>query len=448
MKVQEFLDEFVSLPSVSSDPTKKENCLNTAQFLANFLYSLGMEVKLGNAVDGKNPIVMGRLGKEEDARTLVLYGHYDVQPAQFDDGWDTEPFHLTEKDGYLYGRGATDCKGPTTTALFALKELMDEGDLPVNIRVMYEGEEESGSAGFEETITANKDFFGKVDGIVIMDNYWLGEERACLSYGLRGLTYMAIKIKGPSSDQHSGSEGGVIREPMTDLIELLNSLVDGSGKAHIPGFYNTVREMTTEEEKLFDDIEFDVETHRKNLGVDRLLVENVKELLIKRWREPTLSIHGIEGAFSGPGGKTVIPRTVIGKVSMRLVPDQDPKGIADLFRSFVEAEFKKMDSPNHLAVETLSTGEWWVGDPSNYLFSAADEAIQEVWKHKPMYTREGGSIPIVPFLERTFEAPAMMLSIGQGTDGAHSQNEKIRILNLENGVRVLKKMLTKLGESS
>ncbi|MHA2250548.1 MAG: M20/M25/M40 family metallo-hydrolase [Candidatus Kariarchaeaceae archaeon] len=446
MELIDTLREFVSLQSISSDPTKGEDSVKTAEYLISKLKDLGVETRLArNKTEGKNPLVLGRLDVNSSKPTLTLYGHYDVQPASVEDGWQSEPFDLQEKDGYLYGRGATDDKGPITATLFAVKELLAEGELPINIRFIYEGEEESGSEGFEETVLANNDWFVDTDGIMVMDNYWLGEHRPCVTYGLRGMTYVTIELSGPSQDLHSGVEGGVIREPLFDLIQILSKLSSKDGKALIDGFYDKVLPLGSTEESLYDAIEYDLVRYREALGVKALQFDNVKKVLLHKWRYPTISIHGIEGAFSGPGGKTVIPSRVTGKVSMRLVPDQDPKEIGELCKKQVEEIFAQLESPNTLSVEAISTGDWWVGNPDNFLFKAADQAIFDVWKQKPMYTREGGSIPIVPFMEKTFDAPAMLLSIGQSTDQAHSQNERIRIENLVNGKEVLKTMFRLIG---
>jgi acetylornithine deacetylase/succinyl-diaminopimelate desuccinylase-like protein len=213
----------------------------------------------------------------------------------------------------------------------------------------------------------------------------------------------------------------------------------------ISGFADGIRPVTPAEKALYADIDFDLDGYKRDLGVSALSSDDKSTLLMKKWRMPTFSFHGIEGAFSGPGGKTVIPWKVTAKVSMRLVPDQVPEDIADLFIKQVETLWSVLNSPNKMKVSTLNTGEWWLGDPKNYLFKAADAAIQDIWGQKPIYQRQGGSIPIVPFMERTFEAPAMLLSVGQSTDSAHSQNEKIRILNLLNGKKVIRQMLSNLS---
>ncbi|MHA2089691.1 MAG: M20/M25/M40 family metallo-hydrolase [Candidatus Kariarchaeaceae archaeon] len=444
-QLKQYLQELVGFDSISSDKSKASVSRETAEFIVTKLKGVGAEIKIiENEVKENNPLIFAKLGNDPDKKTILFYSHYDVQPAAKEDGWVTEPFKLVEKDGYLYGRGASDDKGPIVATYYAVKELLDENNLNVNVAFLYEGEEESSSGGFEETVSKHKDFFGKIDGILILDTGWFGETIPSMDYGFRGVTYMGIEITGPNQDVHSG-HGGTLNEPIEDLIYIMANLKDHSGKVLIDGFYNKVTPLTDDETKLYDNIEFDLPEFKTHYGVSKLTSEDPKELLMNMWRYPSLSLHGIEGAFSGPGAKTVIPGTVIGKVSMRLVPNQDPNEIADLFSSFVTKEFEKLNSGNRLSLKTIGTGDWWYGDFTNFLFTAGAKAIKEHWNIDPSYNRSGGSIPIVPYMEKLFGAPAMGLGIGQSTDGAHSQNEKIRIKNLVGGKEVIKKTLINLA---
>ena len=351
----------------------------------------------------------------------------------------------SKKDGYWIGRGTSDDKGPIASTYFAMKELQEElsGDLPVNIAILYEGEEESSSGGFEETVKKyHQDFFEKIDGIIVLDTGWFDDSRPSMDYGFRGIAYMGIEISGLKKDQHSGVAGGSIREPMTDLIYLLSKLIELDGRILIDGFYEKVKPLTDKERSLYDNIKFDINKYKQDLGVAGLPTEDPKQVLMNMWRYPSLSIHGIQGAYSGPGSKTVIPAKVIGKVSMRLVPDQNPQEIANLFTSYITKEFEALQSPgNTLTVRVLGTGDWWYGNVNNFLFKSAEKAITEYWKISSLYARSGGSIPIIPFMEKIFEAPALGFAIGQSTDGAHSQNEHVRIKNIVGAKEVLKLML-------
>ena len=445
--IKNYLKQLIAFQSVSSDPEKGNISRKTAEFIIKQFKNLGAETKLvENELTGKNPLLFAKFITDENMPTILCYSHYDVQPASIDDGWDTDPYNMIEKEdeGYLYGRGVNDDKGPIASAYFAVKELIEEGT-NCNVAFLYEGEEESGSDGFEDTVKKNKDFFGKIDGILILDTSWFGDNRPSMDYGFRGIAYLGIEISGPNKDQHSGFVGGSIREPMADLIFVMSKLITPDGKILIDGFFDDVKEVTDEEEKLYENVEFDLDDFVDYLGKRILLVEDAKTTLMNMWRNPSLSFHGIQGAFSGIGSKTVVPAKVMGKVSMRLVPDQNSKEIAELTKKYIKKAFKDLNSPNSLKVKTLGIGDWWYGDVENFLFKAGQKAIKEYWNIDPSFTRSGGSIPIIPFLEKLFSAPAMGLGIGQSTDGAHSQNERIRIKNLIGGKEVIKRIFKEIS---
>lgn len=441
----ELLKELIRIPSVSADQSRREDARRTAGFIESKLEALGAETKLvENEIQGLNPLLLGKLGNDSNKFTIAIYSHYDVQPALKSDGWETDPFEPTEKDGYIYGRGASDDKGPIAATLAAIEEIMETEEFPINFRFIYEGEEESGSGGFEETLLKHADFLGKIDGIMILDTAWFSDNAPGMDYGFRGLAYMGIEIQGPEKDIHSGLAGGIIREPMTDLVKILSQLHDENHKATIPGFYDDVAPVTQEEEQFYENIEFDIEEFKKANGLPSLLSNDKKTILMDNWRNPCLSIHGIEGAFYEPGAKTVIPGKVIGKVSMRLVPNQEPQKIAKLFTDYVEQLFEKLQSPNKITVHTYGTGDWWYGDPNSFLYSKARKVLKEYWGTDPTLTRSGGSIPIIPFMEKLFEAPAIAIGIGQNSDGAHSQNERVRIKNIIGAKEVLKLLFSEL----
>ena len=280
-----------------------------------------------------------------------MYGHLDVQPAQKEDGWNTDPFVLTEIDEKLYGRGSTDDKGPALSWLWVVEAYQELGkELPVNIKLMYEGLEESGGEGIEELIrelAKPGSVLDDVDFFCISDNYWLGKRKPCLTYGLRGLAYFEIEVQCCGQDLHSGVFGGTVHEGMTDLVQLMSSLVDSDGNILISGLMDDVKPLTEEEEKLYDTIDFSLDDYKEEstvsaIGVDKLLHSDKKNLLMARWRYPSLSLHGIEGAFSGVGAKTVIPSKVKGKFSIRLVPDQDPQRIVKVVTQHLEEKFAKV----------------------------------------------------------------------------------------------------------
>ena len=446
-EMKNYLKKLISIPSVSSDPGKKQDCLKTADLVLSKLKELGADAKLvSNAVKGRNPLIFGKFGSDSTKKTIMFYCHYDVQPALNEDGWSTEPFTVVEQDGYLYGRGTSDDKGPIVVVNQAIKELQQSGNLPVNVCWLYEGEEESGSSGFEETVAKEYKYFPKIDGLMVCDTAWFGDRVPSMDYGFRGLCGASIEISGPDKDQHSGQFGGAFREPMVDLVNLLSRLISLDGKILVEGVYDSVKPLTDEEKKLYDNIEFNIKEFKQSIGyTTKWQNEDPKSLLMNLWRNPSLSIHGIEGAFFGPGSKTVIPAKVIGKASIRLVPDQKAEEISKLFEKYLTKEFAKLKSPNKLAVRTFF-GDWWYGDINNFLFKANTKAIREYWKMEPAYVRSGGSIPIIPFMEKLFKTPAIGISTGQSSDGAHSQNERLRIENFEGSKEVIKLMLQEIGK--
>lgn len=362
------LSEAVAIKSVSAWPETRPDVVKMVNWYADKLRKLEVEVELVDAgtqtlPDGTvlplPPIILGSLPPTEcrnpEAKTLLIYGHLDVQPAAKEDGWDTEPFVLTEKDGKLYGRGSTDDKGPVIGWLAAIYAYMRlEHSIPVNLKFCFEAMEESGSEGLDEVIFKKRPEFFKnnVDFVCISDNYWLGTTKPCLTYGLRGVCYFFIEVECSDRDLHSGVFGGSIHEAMTDLIGLMNTLITPEGQILIAGIHDDVIKLTKEEEERYDVIDFDLEGYKRDAGVKGHLLtkEDKKKTLMSRWRYPSLSLHGIQGAFDGDGAKTVIPRKVVGKFSIRIVPNQTPEKIEKLVVDHLNREFAKRKSPNLMKV--------------------------------------------------------------------------------------------------
>lgn len=323
--------------------------------------------------------------------------------------------------------------------------------------------EEAGSIGLHGLIYSLKDTFLKdVDYFCISDSYWLGLSRPCISYGLRGNTYFFVEIECAQKDLHSGVYGGAVHEAMTDLIHLLSKLTDNKGDILIPGVLDNVKQFTTEERLLLQSLDFDENTFRDEVGTERLRFNDKVNILAHRWRFPCLSIHGIEGAFSGVGSKTVIPRKVVGKFSIRLVPDQDPKDIHQKVVEYLTEEFAKLNSPNKLKILNPKSSRPWIGDTNDNNFIAGKLAIKNglyfifnvfdlhsielklncsfspfsVYGIEPDMTREGGTIPVTLTIEEATGKSVMLLPIGSADDGAHSQNEKINRRNYIEGSKV------------
>jgi Cys-Gly metallodipeptidase DUG1 len=373
-----------------------------SKFLFNELAALGATVEsrpLGKQPGKEHlelpPVIVARYGSDPSKRTILVYGHYDVQPALKDDGWATDPFTLTIDDkGRMYGRGSTDDKGPVLGWLNVIQAHKEAGvDFPVNLLMCFEGMEEYGSEGLDDFIAAEAKkggFFESADAVCISDNYWLGTEKPCLTYGLRGCNYYSLTVSGPGQDLHSGVFGGSAQEPMTDLVRVLASLVDTNGVIQIPGIAEMVAPLTEEEKGLYEDISYTMSNLYESLGSETSIHPDKERTLMARWRYPSLSIHGIEGAFSAPGAKTVIPAKVIGKFSIRTVPDMEIDKVNEAVYKYCKEVFGKLGSKNKMSVESQHSGKWWVASPKHWNFSAASKAAEKVFGVKPDLTREGG----------------------------------------------------------
>ncbi|XP_073973883.1 cytosolic non-specific dipeptidase 2 isoform X2 [Rhodnius prolixus] len=395
------------------------------------------------------PVLLGTLGDDKKKPTVCIYGHLDVQPAAKEDGWDSQPFVLTQVDGKLFGRGSSDDKGPVLAWLHAIESYRALGEeLPVNVKLCFEGMEESGSEGLEDLLQERKyQFFSNIDYVCISDNYWLGSTKPCLTYGLRGVCYFFVEVTCATRDLHSGLYGGVINEGMTDLFYLFNTLLDKDGNIIIPHISDDVLPVTDDELKRYKDIDFRVNEYKEEIGADQLLHrEDKTAILMKRWRFPSLSIHGIEGAYSDPGSKTVIPRRVTGKFSIRIVPNQDPQKIEQCVTQHLNNMWKLRQSANKLKVTMTHAAKPWLTDVEGPNFIAARKATKHVYKVEPDLTREGGSIPVTLALQEITGKSVILIPIGAGDDGAHSQNEKINVLNYIQGTKLLAAYLYEIAQ--
>jgi len=395
------------------------------------------------------PVIVGRYGEDPKKRTILVYGHYDVQPALKEDGWATDPFDLSvDIKGRMYGRGSTDDKGPVLGWLNAIEAHQKAGiDFPVNLLMCFEGMEEYGSEGLDDFINAEaKKFFKDADAVCISDNYWLGTEKPCLTYGLRGCNYYSIEISGPGQDLHSGVFGGSAQEPMTDLVRVMASLVDTNGKILVPGINEMVAPVTNEEKSLYKDIAFTMNDLHESLGSKTTIFEDKEQTLMARWRFPSLSLHGVEGAFSAPGAKTVIPAKVIGKFSIRTVPDMDIAGVDKAVEEHINKTFATLKSKNTCKVINQHSGRWWVASPKHWNYTAAAKAVESVWGVKPDLTREGGSIPVTLTFEEATGKNVLLLPMGSSTDAAHSINEKLDRRNYIEGIKLLGSYLHYVAE--
>ena len=433
------LHKYISYKTISKFPTLYlEDSRHCAQFLFKMFVSLGSyQTKLFPVEDG-NPIVYASFkgnkpGIGNKPKRLLWYAHYDVVDATKEtDDWETDPFTLTARDGNLYARGISDNKGPSLAAIYAVAELYEKQELSCDVVFIIEGEEECGSIGFQQVINEHKDTIGDIDWIMLSNSYWIDDITPCLNYGLRGVINGSIIVRSDHPDRHSGVDGGVSREPTMDLIQVLSQLIDPStNEIKIPGFYDDVLPLTEKENQLYQNIE------------SRDLLDQDLESLKAKWRNPSLTIHKIH--VSGPNNNTVIPQQAQASVSIRIVPNQDLAKIKQSFESWIKQCFQKLASENHITVDIFHEAEPWLGDPFNLVYNILARKIEKNWGIKPLFIREGGSIPSVRFLEKCFDAPAAQIPCGQSSDNAHLKDEKLRIINLYKLRSILTDTLTELG---
>ncbi|KIJ14910.1 hypothetical protein PAXINDRAFT_12180 [Paxillus involutus ATCC 200175] len=442
------LSTFVSIPSVSSDPLHHEDCRQAAIWLKKCLHQLGAESTLLPTYERGSPLVLatfhGAQGKHPKPR-ILFYGHYDVISAPRE-GWDSNPFTVVGRNGYLYGRGVTDNKGPIMAVACAAAELLRKRALGVDLVFLIEGEEETGSAGFMDAIRKHKHQIGDIDAILLRfdtfvyyqpiltdfgsNSTWITEYPPCITYGLRGVVHGTVEISSGAPDQHSGIEGGAAAEPMLDMIRLLAALTDSQRKIAIPGFYDAVRPQTEDEKQLYELLS--------------RLTGSPDSVLSSRWREPSLTVHNI--SVSGPGNSTVIPGKVTTKLSLRIVPDQDIETLSQALIAHIKSSFNVLESPNKLSVSVDHTADWWLGDLEDPWFKALETALRDEWGVEPLRIREGGSIPSVPCLEKEFGCRALHLPLGQSSDQAHLPNERISLSNLKRGKAVVERFLMKVAD--
>ncbi|PVH98218.1 beta-Ala-His dipeptidase [Periconia macrospinosa] len=545
------LTEFVGHRTVSSLPKYRAACRKGASFLRSVFRNFGAATEMLNTEEPYNPIVYAKFkGNSANAgkrKKILFYGHYDVIAAENEHGkWIHDPFTLTGEDGYLYGRGISDNKGPIMAAIYAAHELANEQRLGSDIVFLIEGEEERGSRGFAQAIQANKELIGDIDWILLANSYWLDDHVPCLTYGLRGVIHATVQIESRHPDLHSGVDGSsLLDEPLKDLVMLLSKLSGPHNEVQIPGFYDPILPLTKEEGKLYAEIAESLLRSNPDLGDP----EELAQSLMRRWREASLTIHGFQ--TSGPDNSTIIPRLARASLSLRLVPNQEASTVAATLKSFLESEFRRLDSKNAVTVTIDHQAEPWLGDLNNEIFQTLESAIMAEWAahtptpeqqqqqqqqherrrssanalktntntllkplssipalsptdhhhrpspttsstlangptesstssssttnpnnnpnssttattqtppstssyfptlssnpsqqhppsssssattpQKPLYIREGGSIPSIRFLEKEFNAPAAHLPCGQASDSAHLDNERLRLLNL------------------
>ncbi|KAL8839183.1 MAG: hypothetical protein Q9170_001832 [Blastenia crenularia] len=506
------LSQLVAFRTISSKPEYAQDCRRGASWLRSLFKNLGADTEMLSNADNMNPVVFARFkGKDtpsKPSKRILFYGHYDVVPAEDKQKtWATDPFEMRGVNGYLYGRGISDNKGPVLAAVYAVAELLAEKDLDMDVVFLVEGEEETGSRGFQAAIKQKKDLIGDIDWILLANSYWLDDDYPCLTYGLRGVVHATVEVTSERPNLHSGVDGSQkISESMKDLISVLAVLTSADGSVKIPGFYEPVLRPSRIEDKRYAAISKMLVARDPSRGDASQLAEQLKG----RWREPSLTVHRI--TTSGPTGSSVIPHTATATLSVRLVPNQTTAKVQEALKNIIQAAFGNLRTTNKLKITIDHAAEPWLGNPDNEIYQTLEEAVVNVWgpishhrrgsvpaakpqfkgtmngtayartalgtsasltngsdhhsqataesptsptspegpkatlgpSWKPLYIREGGSIPAIRFLEQEFQAPAAHLPCGQASDKAHLDNERLRLSNLYKSKDIFKRVFQEL----
>lgn len=443
-KFLEELFELLRIPSVSTDSSKKEEIQKAANFLLRQLKDLNLDtVKLYDTPG--NPIVYAEHCPHKDRPTVLIYGHYDVQPSDPDELWDTPAFEPTVKNGLIYARGASDDKGQAFTHVKAVESFVKTGqEIPVNVKFVLEGEEEIGSPNLVPFLEEHEDLLS-CDMVLISDTAMFAEDQPSITYGLRGLAYMEVEVVGPNRDLHSGVFGGAVENPANVLCEIIAKLKDEDGIIQIPGFYDKVVPLTKADREAFAQLPFDEEEYKKTLDIKAVHGEKGYSTLERASARPTLDVNGIWGGYQKEGAKTVLPSKANAKVSMRLVPDQDPKEIARLFKEHVESL-----APDTVKVTVTEHhgGHPSVTDLDFYGLKAGAKAFEDVYDKDVLFSREGGSIPIVADFKRVLGVESILMGFGLTSNAIHSPNENFAIKDFHRGIKTSARFLELLPEYS
>jgi acetylornithine deacetylase/succinyl-diaminopimelate desuccinylase-like protein len=430
-----FLEELLALlriPSVSADSAHREDMRRCAEMVKSRLEEAGADKAALYETPG-HPIVYAEKIVDKHLPTVLVYGHYDVQPPDPLDLWKSEPFNPVVKDGKIYARGACDDKGQFYMHVKALEIMTHTGTLACNVKFMIEGEEEVGSSHLADFVAAQKELL-KADVVLISDTAMLSMEHPSLETGLRGLAYMEVEVTGPNRDLHSGVYGGAVANPATILCQMIASLHDGDNRITIPGFYDKVVALSAEERKALNEAPFDEKAYTEDLGIRALWGEKGYTTLERTGIRPTLEVNGIWSGYTGEGAKTVLPAKAFAKISMRLVPAQVSFEIEKLFTD----HFRKITPPGvTVEVRALHGGEAAVTPTDSVAYRAAEKAVETTFGKKPIPTRGGGSIPIVALFEAELGLKTVLLGFGLDNDNLHSPNEKFDLFNYYKGIETI-----------
>lgn len=439
-----FLDElkqFISIPSISTDPAARPDMQRAAEWAAAQLRSLGMKNVAIYPTTG-HPVVYGEsLEAGPNQPTALIYGHYDVQPAEPLELWHSAPFEATERGENLYGRGASDMKGQVVASLKALEAIVRTGELPINIKMIIEGEEEIGSPSLEPFLNAHRERLA-CDFAVNPDTGMLGEDIPTITYGLRGLAYFEIRLSGANHDLHSGLYGGVIHNPAQVLCELVAGMHDAQGRITLPGFYDKVRPLDPEERAEFARLPVTEASFLEQTGAPALYGEAGYTPAEQVGARPTLEVNGLLSGFTGEGSKTVLPARAMVKISMRLVPDQDPDDVEKQLRSYLEQH-----APPTVRWEMVKMAGGPASVTNRHLpaVDALGKALEATWGKRPVFRREGGSVPVVAQMQNILGIESVLTGFGLPDDNLHAPNEKMHLPTFYRGIEAMIRFIANLG---
>lgn len=432
---ERFIQELLSLlriPSVSADKAFKEHVHEAASFIAEKLVAAGAD-NVEICPTAGYPIVYGEKLVDKNLPTVLVYGHYDVQPADPLELWTSPPFEPVVKEGKIYARGASDDKGQMYMHLKAFEMMMANGGVPCNVKFMIEGEEEVGSDNLETFVRANTERLA-CDVVLVSDTALISLENPSITTGLRGLSYVEVEVTGPNRDLHSGIYGGAVANPINVLADMIASLHDEKGYITIPGFYDDVDEVSSEERTLMAKAPFSLDNYKAHLDIADVQGEEGYSTLERTSIRPTLDVNGIWGGYIGEGAKTVLPSKAFAKISMRLVPNQDSAKITKLFQQHFEsiapASVKVKVKPHH-------GGEAAVTPTDSIAYKAAEQAMETTFGKRPIPLRSGGSIPIVTMFEQVLGIKTVLMGFGLDSDAIHSPNEHFAIENYLKGIETI-----------
>ncbi len=427
---EEALKDFLRIPSVSTLPEHKEDMQRAAEWLSSQLEQLGFD-QVAILPTAGHPVVYGEHMKAgASAPTILFYGHYDVQPADPLELWESEPFDPQLRGENLYARGASDMKGQVVAHLQALEAMLETGELPVNLKYMVEGEEEIGSPSLEAFIREHSDRLD-CDFCLNADGGILGADLPSITYALRGLAYFELHVEGPDHDLHSGQFGGVVANPANVLARLIAGMHDADGKITLPGFYDQVRELSTDERAALSQLPQPDSWWQEQTGAPALWGEAGYSSTERAAARPTLDVNGLLSGFTGTGGKTVLPAKAMAKISMRLVPDQDPDSVHAALRSYLVR-----NTPDSVRwnLEMLASCRPGMVERDSDAVHAAVQALEAVWGKAPLFKREGGTVPVVGMIKDMLNVDSMMLGFGLPDDNLHAPNEKFHLPTFHRGI--------------